>query len=60
MLDSNCAILVQAEVNDIAHAFETYYLDCIIREKHGTAVLKLSNRFSAKTMAQNYIAAYKN
>ena len=60
MLDSNCAILVQAEVNDIAHAFETYYLDCTIREQHGTAVLKLSNRFSAKTMAQNYIAAYKN
>ncbi len=59
MLDDNCSILVQPNSESIAKAFEIYYLNCNMREKHGKAVLKRANRFSSKTMAENYEKVYR-
>lgn len=60
MLDDDCSILVQPDSATIAKAFEIYYLNCSMREKHGKAVLEIADRFSSKTMAENYVNAYKN
>lgn len=59
MLDDDCSILVQPDSVTIAEAFEIYYQNCYMREKHGKAVLKIADRFSSKTMAENYVNAYK-
>lgn len=60
MLDDNCSMLVQPDAASIANAFEAYYLNSHIREKHGKAVLNLVDMFSSKTMAENYINVYKS
>lgn len=58
MLDDNCSMLVHPDAELIANAFEAYYLNPNIREKHGKAVLNLVDKFSSKAMAVNYINIY--
>ena len=60
MLDEESAILVPVEVEAIAKAFEKYYLDEELRRSHGLSALNLSKRFSAETMATNYLKIYND
>ena len=59
MLDENSAQLVPVEVEAIAAAFEKYYLDENLRERHGKNALLRSQKFSAQTMASNYMEIYQ-
>lgn len=59
MLDENSAQLVEVNESEIAEAFEKYYSDYELRKKHGENALKLSERFSAKNMAENYCDIYR-
>lgn len=58
MLDENSAQLVGVNDSAIAEAFEKYYSDYELRKKHGENALKLSEKFSAKTMACKYLEIY--
>ena len=58
MLNMDSALLVPVDVDEISEAFEKYYMDAKLRENHSKKVLALSERFSSKTMAENYIEAY--
>ena len=59
MLDENSAQLVSVNEEEIAAAFEKYYLDYNLRKRHGENALKMSQRFSAETMACKYIDIYR-
>jgi len=59
MLDDESALLVPVDVDAIAAAYEKYYLDESLRAQHGRAALGRSVRFSAKTMAQDYVRIYQ-
>ena len=59
MLDDESALLVPVDADAIAAAYEKYYLDEGLRERHGRAALEGSVRFSAKTMAQDYVQIYR-
>lgn len=59
MLDENSAQLVPVDTKAIAEAFEKYYCDEFFRMSHGKEALKLSDRFSAETMARKYINIYQ-
>ena len=58
MLDDDSALLVPVDVDAVAEAFETYYCDAALRRKHGMAAAVCAERFSAQTMAQNYLQVY--
>jgi len=59
MLDSSMAILTSVDSSEIAKAFETYYLSENLRKEHGQRARIRSEAFSAKTMAQQYLAEYQ-
>lgn len=59
MLDENSALLVEVDSAKIAEAFEKYYSDVELREKHGKAALQRSNIFSATKMATEYLKIYR-
>ena len=59
MLDENSAQLVSVNEEEIAAAFEKYYLDYNLRKRHGENALKMSQRFSAETMAKLYCNIYR-
>lgn len=59
MLNQDSALLIEPEETAIAGAFEEYYLDSQLRERHGKKALKQSVRFSAQTMACEYLQAYR-
>lgn len=59
MLNDESALLVPVEVNEISKAFEKYYTNTELRETHGTNAFILSDKFSAKTMAERYYSIYK-
>ena len=59
MLDENSAQLVSVNEEEIATAFEKYYLDYDLRKRHGENALKMSQRFSAETMAKLYCNIYR-
>ena len=59
MLDSSMAILTSVDSSEIAKAFETYYLSENLRKEHGQRARIKSELFSAKTMAQQYLAEYQ-
>lgn len=59
MLDENSAQLVSVNEEEIAAAFEKYYLDYDLRKRHGENALKMSQRFSAETMAKLYCNIYR-
>lgn len=58
MLDNDSAQMLDVEVNQIACAFERYYLNKNLRSTHGNEAKERSVRFSAKTMAQRYAELY--
>lgn len=58
MLDGDCATLVPVDAEKIAEAFERYYLSQALRESHGKAVVTRVEKFSARTMALNYLRIY--
>lgn len=58
MLDENSALLVEVDSAKIAEAFEKYYSDVELREKHGKAALQRANIFSSKKMAMEYLKIY--
>lgn len=60
MLTNDIATLTQVDTNEIAAAFERYYLDASLREKHGQAVLERALAFSSQIMAEKYLEIYNN
>lgn len=58
MLDENSALLVDVDVEQVAQAFERYYLDEQLRKKHGTAAKERVIQFSAEQMAKDYECVY--
>lgn len=59
MLNEESALLVSIDVEEISKAFEKYYTDNELRERHGKNALVLSDKFSARTMAERYYSIYK-
>lgn len=59
MLDENSALLVPVDIEAVAEAYEKYYTNAALREKHGANAFALSDKFSAKTMVESYVNAYK-
>ena len=59
MLDEDSAQLVPVAVEAIAEAFEKYYLNPELRKSHGENALKKAKRFSAETMANEYVKIYQ-
>lgn len=59
MLNENNSQLVRVDKGEIAKAFEVYYLNRDLRERHGKCALKESNRFSSVTMAKKYVELYR-
>lgn len=59
MLDDESALLVPVDTKAIAEAFEKYYTNTELRERHGKNALVLSDKFSARTMAERYYSIYK-
>ena len=59
MLDDSSALLVPVEEAAITEAFEKYYLDESLRERHGKAALRKADLFSAEAMARSYEAIYQ-
>ena len=60
MIDNSCAILTSLDINEIANAFEKYYLDKDLREKHGLLVKERALEFSSTQMAEKYVEIYRN
>ncbi len=60
MLDDESALLVPVDTEAIAEAFEKYYTNTELRERHGKAALSIATSFSSKMMAENYIKIYKS
>lgn len=58
MLDAESAILIDIDTKEIADAFERYYLDVELREKHGKEAKKRAVLFSAERMTRKYIRLY--
>ena len=58
MLDAESALLVPVDVEKIAQAFETYYLQDALRQSHGKEARKRAERFSSVTMAEKYSDLY--
>ena len=59
MLNENNSQLVSVDKNEIARAFEIYYLNRDLREQYGKCALSESNRFSSVTMAKKYLELYR-
>ncbi len=59
MLDNTSSLLVEPRTDEIANAFEAYYLDEGLRKLHGTEALRRSAKFSVEEMARNYTELYK-
>ncbi len=59
MLDNNCSQLVAVDVEQIAEAFEKYYLEEQLRQTHGKRALDKKEDFSAKKMANDYCRLYQ-
>lgn len=57
MLDDKSALLVPLNIDEISKAFEHYYMNESLRQRHGETALQLSDKFSAQAMAQNYYNA---
>jgi glycosyltransferase involved in cell wall biosynthesis len=58
MLDAESALLVPVDVDQIAQAFETCYLQDALRQSHGEEAKKRAERFSSVTMAEKYSDLY--
>lgn len=58
MLDDNSAVLIENDETNIKTAFEKYYTDGILREKHGRNAKILSSEFSSAEMAKKYQEIY--
>ena len=58
MLDESSAILTKVDSNEIAEAFERFYLNESLRETCGKSALKCSCNFSSKIMAEKYLHIY--
>ena len=58
MLDDDCALLVPVDVDAVAEAFEQYYGDEKLRQKHGLTAVGRTTPFSARSMAENYLRVY--
>lgn len=59
MLDQISARLVSLNAEEIAQAFEEYYLDYELRKRNGQNASKAAQRFSAETMAKRYLEIYR-
>lgn len=59
MLDESDALLVPADANAIAEAFEKYYMSIQLRSTHGTSALRNSVKFSSVGMAEEYEIIYR-
>ncbi len=60
MLNAESAQLIEVNAEKLARAFEAYYSDESLREKHGKNALGLSVNFSAQTMSEEYCKVYLN
>ena len=58
MLDAESALLVPVDEEEIAEAFETYYLQDALRRSHGQSAKIRAERFSSVTMAEKYSDLY--
>lgn len=58
MVDENCAIVTEVDNQELANAYEEYYLNEELRRKHGRNALQKSREFSAKVMAKKYEMIY--
>lgn len=58
MLDAESALLVPVDEEEIAQAFETYYLQDDLRQSHGGEAQMRAERFSSVTMAEKYSDLY--
>lgn len=58
MLDGDSALLTAVDTDEIADAFEKYFLDEALRRQHGTNAKKRSVTFSSAKMAEDYQAVY--
>ena len=59
MLNDENSLLVQTDVKKISEAFEKYYLSEDLRKLHGQTARRNANKFSSKTMAEEYCKIYR-
>lgn len=59
LTDEQNALLVQPDIEGIAHGMERLYSNRVLREKLGVAAKMRSKDFSSETMAMKYIDVYK-
>jgi glycosyltransferase involved in cell wall biosynthesis len=59
LTDGENALLVENNAQQIADAFEAYYVSRDMRESHGIEAKKRAVAFSAKTMAEKYVSVYR-
>lgn len=60
ILNSSNSILTEVNEEEVADAFETYYLNYELRRKHGLKLLSERDLYSDKNMAIKYIDLYKS
>lgn len=58
MIDEEIAQMPDVNINQIAEAFEKYYLNEQMRREHGEKALEKSKNFSAQGMAREYCKIY--
>lgn len=59
MLNKENSLLVQVDVKKISEAFEEYYLSEDLRKLNGQTARSNANKFSSKTMAEEYCKIYR-
>lgn len=59
MLNKENSLLVQVDVKKISEAFEKYYLSEDLRKFNGQTARSNANKFSSKTMAEEYCKIYR-
>lgn len=60
ILNSSNSILTEINEEEVADAFETYYLNYELRRKHGLKLLSERDLYSDKNMALKYIDLYES
>ncbi len=59
MLNKENSLLVQVDAKKISEAFEKYYLSEDLRKLNGQTARSNANKFSSKTMAEEYCKIYR-
>ena len=60
LTDGEDSLIVENDIEQIAKAFEVYYLNDKLRVEHGSKVRERAEAFSVETMTYRYMMIYKN